>query len=538
DYLNLVEKNSTVDGKRHNSSLIENLTPLLEYVIDHYYNPYDEFFNEPKGIILAILGINPPEELFMQNWKFISAVEYIKPNYIYEYLQKIEQEFEIEGNGYDESMIAKLTQLLEYIEKVNIYDGRLTWNGKKIISAILDINPPIELFKRRISLLRLNPRIFLHRSDYKVIRELEKLIAKIEKFSYFEIPYVSRRDLLCGLESGLIYLDNHVIGLSLVESGLTSLPENISKLKSLEVLNVQWNKFTTLPESIGNLKSLKELSLVESGLTSLPESIGNLDALKKLYLGRYDNSSNELKELPESIGNLQSLELLDLDSNELKELPESIGNLQSLKYLDLSFNKLKKLPKSIGNLHSLKELHLWRNELASISESAKKALTNLCKNGCCITGENIAECVLNKSEYDVIKELEEILDRKIDVVGKINYEDNDGFGDKEYEVLKDTSFRYRNLHIIELNLNKSKLTHLPESIGRLQSLKKLYLNDNELVTLPNSISNLKLLEILDLRNNKLTSLPKNIDNLHLLKELRVRGNELASMSENIGNLHL
>ncbi len=71
--------------------------------------------------------------------------------------------------------------------------------------------------------------------------------------------------------------NNRVVGLGLYECGLKTLPESITKLTSLKVLDLQGNSITTLPESIGNLKSLEYLNLMSNDLSTLPESIKTLE---------------------------------------------------------------------------------------------------------------------------------------------------------------------------------------------------------------------------------------------------------------------
>ncbi len=159
------------------------------------------------------------------------------------------------------------------------------------------------------------------------------------------------------------------------DNQLESLPESIGNLASLQELNLAINEIESLPESIGNLKSIKTLDLGGlkyvscNVLESLPDSIGNLTSLQSLYLYR-----NQLKTLPESIGNLQSLKELDLYNNESESLPGSIGNLALLEYLKLSKNRLKTLPLSFKNLISLKKLHLKGNPLVKNPDSSTKSI--------------------------------------------------------------------------------------------------------------------------------------------------------------------
>jgi len=84
---------------------------------------------------------------------------------------------------------------------------------------------------------------------------------------------------------------------------------------------------------------------------------------------------------------------------------------------------------------------------------------------------------------------------------------------------------------------KARLIHLPESIGNLTSLKKLYLNENHLKTLPDTIGTLSSLKELYLNNNNLTSLPESLENLSKLERLSLEGNNLKNLPDSIGKLH-
>ncbi|HWT03900.1 MAG TPA: COR domain-containing protein [Pyrinomonadaceae bacterium] len=87
-----------------------------------------------------------------------------------------------------------------------------------------------------------------------------------------------------------------------------------------------------------------------------------------------------------------------------------------------------------------------------------------------------------------------------------------------------------------LNLSFQHLTMLPESIGRLTHLKRLFLDNNQLTTLPESISLLTQLQYLSIRNNQLTSLPEFISRLAHLERLDLDYNQLTTLPESIGRL--
>jgi leucine-rich repeat protein SHOC2 len=87
-----------------------------------------------------------------------------------------------------------------------------------------------------------------------------------------------------------------------------------------------------------------------------------------------------------------------------------------------------------------------------------------------------------------------------------------------------------------LDLSKSNLTELPESIGELIELTSLDISNNKLTTLPESLYNLTNLKELNLSETAIESLSERIGNLALLELLDAGGNSISLLPENIGNL--
>uniref|UniRef100_A0A2C9LYT1 PDZ domain-containing protein n=1 Tax=Biomphalaria glabrata TaxID=6526 RepID=A0A2C9LYT1_BIOGL len=162
---------------------------------------------------------------------------------------------------------------------------------------------------------------------------------------------------------------------------LTELPPEIGNLKKLSILDVSENQLEYLPEEIGGLQSLTDLCLSQNGLEYLPEGIGNLRKLAILkvdmnrllaltsYIGSCENmqelilTENLLSDLPNSIGKLKNLHNLNVDRNRLTEIPVEIGKCNKLGVLSMRDNKLLRLPQELGNLNKLQVLDVSGNRL-------------------------------------------------------------------------------------------------------------------------------------------------------------------------------
>ena len=77
--------------------------------------------------------------------------------------------------------------------------------------------------------------------------------------------------------------------------------------------------------------------------------------------------------------------------------------------------------------------------------------------------------------------------------------------------------------------NNPNLVSLPENLGAISNLRKLFLSNNYLASLPESIGYLSYLWEIILNNNKLMIFPESFKKL-VLFEIEIRGNPLRSLS--------
>ncbi|CAF1092642.1 unnamed protein product [Adineta steineri] len=138
------------------------------------------------------------------------------------------------------------------------------------------------------------------------------------------------------------------------------LPIALERLAStLKYLTISDTPIRYLPEQIGRLIYLKTLDLSNTGLTILPKSIGKLASLTYLNL-----CDNKLILLPSTIINTLSLQTLILDNNADLRSIQALNGHSSLKFLQADNCQIERIPR---NLSQLINLYMSNNSLTDLS---------------------------------------------------------------------------------------------------------------------------------------------------------------------------
>ncbi|KAL3744355.1 hypothetical protein ACJRO7_013597 [Eucalyptus globulus] len=233
---------------------------------------------------------------------------------------------------------------------------------------------------------------------------------------------------------------------------------NLSAFKSLEMLILENCQYLmNIDDSIGDVKCLIHLNLRGCHhLKELPKAMGELKELKELIIG-----NTSLKKIPPCIGSLKKLEMLDAYGCRLLDgLPNSISQLVNLLTLDLTYCfRSSRLPENF------------------ISSRLPKNFISLVK------------LPLVKLPCPPLK-----------------------------------GVRLRNGLELASTREEDGCYHIPNSIGKLERLTKLDLSKTNIRKLPESIGDLKNLKILRIVDSlKLKTLPSTIHQLDKLEEIHASG---------------
>jgi hypothetical protein len=123
--------------------------------------------------------------------------------------------------------------------------------------------------------------------------------------------------------------------LALSDNDISTIPEEIRHMLSLEQLDLAKNSISVLPMGMMELRNLRFLDLNDNSLTLLPPDFGKLR-----FLEQFSCRENALVSFNPSIGMLKYLKVLDLYNNEINLLPFEITFLKGIEILDVRYNNL------------------------------------------------------------------------------------------------------------------------------------------------------------------------------------------------------
>ena len=96
--------------------------------------------------------------------------------------------------------------------------------------------------------------------------------------------------------------------------------------------------FPTIPSfiynSFWNQHCVRQLSVTHCDIGSIPEGISALSSLEMLQV-----SNNNISVVPKTLGRIFTLKMLDISHNRITKLPQEIANLKNLQFFHITDNK-------------------------------------------------------------------------------------------------------------------------------------------------------------------------------------------------------
>lgn len=190
---------------------------------------------------------------------------------------------------------------------------------------------------------------------------------------------------------------------------MDTLPDRLTVLSQLLVLNIENNPISQLPNVITNLTNLINLNASHTSISDIEDY--RFDRLPNLTV--LSLSSSRISKFSTHIGHCSKLELLDLAVNMLKTIPREIGHTyRSLKTLYLNENQLTSLPGELNMLDPTAKIELRGNPLEYPFDAWKDSMVEFFEllmpycvgygPSCTIEGESIASCPALKGTSFVI----------------------------------------------------------------------------------------------------------------------------------------
>ena len=186
----------------------------------------------------------------------------------------------------------------------------------------------------------------------------ETLLPDISRLNKLEVLDL-RGNTLQGLPEGISELTCLRV-MNLAENRLASLPMEALSSLPLTELHVQKNnlKGNLMPASMNRFETLQILNVASNALQSLSEN----EDLELPNLQQLSIDANRMKTLPD-MASWKSLLSLTAESNSIQALPESFLSLEKIKYVDLTGNDLSKVDERIGLMENLTTLRIANNPL-------------------------------------------------------------------------------------------------------------------------------------------------------------------------------
>lgn len=361
----------------------------------------------------------------------------------------------------------------------------------------------------------------------------------------------------------------------LSQNRLQTLPDELTAMRNLQILEVSTNQLNHLPSTFGQLTSLQRLDISNNQLETFPDMSG---CMNLRHLSAHSNvittlppsvascfrlefinlSKNQLQELPEDFEYLMNVVHLDVSSNRLTHLPERIGNCVKMTYLDARLNIMSGLPHSFGELKNLEVCNLDDNDIyihPSRFNNMKTLKKFSMRNNKATGLHTDIGCCANLAYLDLTNNLISSLAPEVGLLDNLQelYLGGNKLGTLPPELGACTSLQKLDIHnnnimgslpeklglvktLRELNVSQNNLEYLPRSLVAFTQMEAIFASACRLTRLPDTFHFLDNLQTLDISKNRITSFPRELLQMKTLRTLSVANNHISLLPQEIGGM--
>jgi hypothetical protein len=144
-YLEYIDRTATYEGVRHRAYLVASLLPVLEGIVQEPKIP------DGAQVLQMIFALEPPFELFTNNWTVFRKLAENYPGFLPLYLAHVNEEYQKKRGGGDEWLSVVLCPVLDAFVWAGDSDET---QRKELWQQIRRLDPPPELFSAYGTLFR------------------------------------------------------------------------------------------------------------------------------------------------------------------------------------------------------------------------------------------------------------------------------------------------------------------------------------------------------------------------------------------------
>jgi len=237
----------------------------------------------------------------------------------------------------------------------------------KASSGVVGIHQQIEKIYAELRIMGLQPDDFnlYHTILEDEVRELELRFTQVQEILPMQIFAI--RDLTILRLSNIVQLPDEISQLTqlrLLEIRRlqsTEINPNICQLRYLEILIISQSAITRLPEELTKLAHLRDIDLIHNQMKKIPEIITQLPNLRYLSLAGFSEHVTSITDKLSRINHLEKLFLGKFKKPIFPEIWSGITSLVQLRNLTISGysnmdRELIYVPPEINNLTQLESL--------------------------------------------------------------------------------------------------------------------------------------------------------------------------------------